>query len=97
MIRSTPQISAGGYLRGDKALAEYLGVCLRTAINLRLGGFPHYRIGRGVFLRRVTLTATLKIIAGEERNDLATRKKRGRPATGGPKKHLRPGERSTLC
>jgi excisionase family DNA binding protein len=47
----TAKISAGGYLRGDKALAEYVGVCLRTAINLRRGGFPHYRIGRGVFFK----------------------------------------------
>jgi len=51
MTRGTSKISAGGYLRGDKALAEYLGVCLRTAINLRERGFPHYRIGRGVFFK----------------------------------------------
>ncbi len=51
MTQSDCKISSGGYLRGDKALAEYLGVCLRTAVTLRQTGFPHYRIGRGVFFK----------------------------------------------
>jgi excisionase family DNA binding protein len=51
MRDSTPKVSDGGFLRGDQAFADYLGVCLRTAVNLRQKGFPHYRVGRGCFFK----------------------------------------------
>jgi excisionase family DNA binding protein len=51
MSEGTAKISSGGLVRGYRGLASYLGVSTRTAVTLRSKGFPHYRIGRGVFFK----------------------------------------------
>ena len=61
MTDRAKKLSGGGYLCGDRALADYLGICPRTAVNLRQNGFPHYRIGRGVFFKAVDVDRYLEL------------------------------------